>query len=61
MIIGGQFRCFNCNCLLVNKIEGSNYILELICKRCHAEITIKMQEPMSKEAIKYFKEKEDAK
>mgnify|MGYP001605911917 FL=1 len=59
MVYGGEFRCFNCNNLLVSKIMGSNYELNLQCSRCSADILIKMRELMGKEAVEYFKKKKE--
>lgn len=45
MIEGTGFRCYNCGKKLLEKIEGS-YKVYLKCPRCHAEIIIKMNEPV---------------
>jgi len=44
MMAGGPFRCYNCNRLLMVKLTGDQYKVELKCPRCKAYIIIKMRE-----------------
>lgn len=52
---GGEFKCYNCGATLIAKIGGTNYKIFLHCHRCKAAITIKMQQPLSKESIENLK------
>ncbi len=57
MVEGGQFRCHNCNNLLLEKLGGSIYDIELTCERCGATYKIKCKEPIPFVAEKLRQEK----
>ena len=42
---GGPFHCFNCKKKLAVKLKG-NMLVQFYCPRCHAFITIKLNEPV---------------
>jgi len=60
IFVGGPFRCYNCNKLLLTKLSGDQYKIELKCPRCKAYIIIKMNEPASvNELVQKAKDKRD--
>lgn len=46
MVNGGPFKCPNCNKLLVKKVGGSMYELQLECPRCKTELILRCKEPI---------------
>lgn len=46
MVVGGEFRCHNCKKMLLKRLVGSVYELELECLRCHAVTRIRCKEPI---------------
>ena len=50
MITGGEFRCYNCRKLMIKKVNGTIYDLELQCPRCKSDteviVRIKCKEPI---------------
>jgi len=40
------FKCPNCGQTLVKAIRGSHYEIELMCRRCKADIKLTMKEPI---------------
>ncbi len=46
MVTGGEFRCHNCRRLMIKRLTGSVYELELECDRCAAVTRIRCREPI---------------
>ncbi len=46
----GEFRCYNCDRFLLEKIEGAGYTIVLRCPHCKARITLELREALTPEA-----------
>jgi len=46
MVSGGPFRCYNCGKILISKVKGEGYEIDLFCPRCKATIIVKMREKL---------------
>ena len=44
MMSGGPFKCFNCGKLMIRKVMGGPFKIQLECRGCKSVVTLEMKQ-----------------